>query len=53
MAKKKYYCVIKGRIPGIYTNWTDCEKQVKKLTGVTFKGFCTMEVAQNYIQENE
>ena len=53
MAKKNFYCVIKGRTPGIYTNWSDCEKQVKKFKGAKFKGFATMEQAQQYIQENE
>ena len=53
MAKKNFYCVIKGRIPGIYTNWADCEKQVKKFKGAKFKGFATMEQAQQYIADNE
>ena len=53
MAKKQYYVVLKGRTPGIYQTWEDCEKQVKKFKGAKFKGFATMEQAQQYIQENE
>ena len=53
MAKKQYYVVLVGRTPGIYTNWEDCEKQVKKFKGAKFKGFSTMEQAQQYIADNE
>lgn len=53
MAKKQYYVVIKGRTPGIYTNWEDCKSQVNGFKGSKYKGFVTMEQAQQYIQENE
>ena len=53
MAKKKYYCVIKGRTPGIYTNWEDCKAQVNGFKGSKYKGFTTMEQAQQYIADNE
>ena len=53
MAKKKYYCVINGRTPGIYTNWEDCKAQVNGFKGAKYKGFATIEQAQQYIQENE
>ena len=53
MAKKQYYVVLKGRTPGIYQNWEDCEKQVKGYKKAKFKGFATIEQAQQYIQENE
>ena len=53
MAKKHFYVVLVGRTPGIYTNWSDCEKQVKKFKGSKFKGFATMEQAQQYIADNE
>ena len=53
MAKKHYYVVIKGRTPGIYTNWEDCKAQVNGYKGSEFKGFTTMEQAQQYIEDNK
>ena len=53
MAKKNYYVVLVGRTPGIYTNWSDCEKQVKKFKGSKYKGFKNIEDAQQYIADNE
>lgn len=41
-AKKKYYAVLRGRKPGIYTTWFGsggAEEQVRAFTGARFKGF--------------
>ena len=38
MAKNKYYAVRKGRIPGIYRTWSECQKQVTGYPGAVFKG---------------
>ena len=43
---KKYYVVWKGRIPGIYTDWTSCKKQVDKFSGGKFKSFATRDEAE-------
>lgn len=39
MAKQKYYVVWKGREPGIYTTWAECEAQVKGYAGAEYKSF--------------
>ena len=31
MARKKYYAVATGKVPGIYETWAECEMQVKLL----------------------
>ena len=36
---KKLYAVRKGRIPGIYLKWEDCERQVKQYSKAEFKTF--------------
>ena len=36
---KKLYAVRKGRIPGIYLKWEDCERQVKQYSRAEFKTF--------------
>jgi ribonuclease HI len=39
MPKKKFYVVWKGRKTGIFTSWSECEKQVKGFVGAEFKSF--------------
>ncbi|RYR34584.1 hypothetical protein Ahy_A10g049536 [Arachis hypogaea] len=34
-----YYVVRKGRVPGFYTKWVDCERQVSGFKGNEYKGF--------------
>lgn len=44
--KKKYYVVKRGKQPGVYYNWPDCQKQVQGFAGAVFKGFVTKEEAE-------
>lgn len=46
MRKQKFYVVWKGRKPGIYTSWADCEAQVKGFDGAQYKGFESRESAK-------
>lgn len=47
MAKKnKYYVVWKGRETGIFSDWDNCEKQVKGFEGAKYKGFPTEQEAK-------
>lgn len=46
---KKFYCVKNGRVPGIYTTWAECQKQVIGFKGAAFKGFETKEEADDYM----
>lgn len=39
MAKQKFYVVWKGRTPGIYKSWAECEAQVKGFAGAEYKSF--------------
>lgn len=49
MAKNKYYAVKKGRVPGIYRTWAECQKQVTGYPGALFKGFVTKEEANAFL----
>lgn len=49
MAKNKYYVVRKGRTPGIYRTWGECQKQVTGYPGAVFKGFATEEEANEFL----
>lgn len=51
--KKHYYTVIKGRRPGIYTQWTGqggAEEQIKGHPGAVYRGFATREEAEYYLR---
>ena len=37
--KNKYYVVWKGRQPGVYESWEDCQKQTKHFKCPQFKAF--------------
>src|SRR5688572_14026587 len=46
MAKQKFYVVWKGRKPGVYKSWAECEAQVKGFQDAKFKAFESMAAAQ-------
>ena len=39
MAKKNYYAVKQGKVPGIYRTWDACKAQVHGYPGAIYKGF--------------
>ncbi len=46
---KKYYCVKKGRKPGIYYTWDECKKEVEGFNGALYKGFNDLNEANSYM----
>lgn len=48
MAKKFYYAVRKGRVPGIYTSWPECQKQTNGFSKPEFKKFKTEAEARQF-----
>lgn len=44
-----YYSVKRGKIPGIYDNWKDCETQIKGFSNAKFKKFEDLNLAEDYI----
>lgn len=44
----KYYVVKVGNKPGIYNNWTDCEREIKGFKGAIYKSFKTLEEAEEF-----
>lgn len=49
MAKTKYYAVRKGRKPGIYMTWPECQDQVKGFSGAEYKSFGDPAHAEEYL----
>lgn len=45
----KIYAVRQGVVPGIYTTWADCEKQVKGYKGAEYKSFKDPKEAERYV----
>lgn len=46
MAKQKFYVVWKGKIPGVYSSWDECQQQIKGFKEAQFKSFKTKETAE-------
>lgn len=56
VSSKKYYAVIRGFHPGIYTAWYGpggAEEQVKGYENALFKGFPNQEAAARWVQDME
>ena len=53
MAKNKFYAVLKGRTPGLYSSWDDCKAQVDGFPGAQYKGFPDEASAQAYLGVTE
>lgn len=52
MAKQKYYVVWKGKEPGVYSSWRECERQIRNFDGAVYKSFKTKELAEKaYLDE--
>lgn len=47
---KKYYAVKKGRHPGIYKTWAECQKEVNGYPNAKFKSFLTFKGANEWLQ---
>lgn len=48
--REAYYAVARGRVPGIYRSWAECETQVKGFIGAKFKKFSSLEAARDFIR---
>merc|ERR1740130_20605 len=45
----KFYAVKCGRVPGVYTSWDVCKKQVVGFSGCAYKSFKTMSEAKVFV----
>lgn len=46
MSKVKFYVVWKGRVPGIYNSWPECQAQVMGFEKALYKSFATRKEAE-------
>ena len=49
--KQKFYAVVKGHIPGIYTTWEEAKEQVFEFMGAVYKSFKTEEEAKKWVAD--
>lgn len=47
--KMKYYAVKNGRSNGVYSNWSDCKRQVDGYSGNQYKSFSSKSAAEAYV----
>ncbi|KAK2586250.1 hypothetical protein KPH14_001506 [Odynerus spinipes] len=47
-----YYAVAKGRKPGVYHSWPECQAQIHQFSGSIFKKFSSKSEADNFIKSN-
>ena len=52
MAKKKFYVVWNGIVPGVYKTWDECKNQVSGYDGAIYKSFSTIDEAKKAFDEN-
>lgn len=53
MRRGGWYAVARGRVPGIYSRWEDCERQVKYYRNSRYKKFRTLKEAEKFIQQEQ
>lgn len=53
MAKNNFYAVKNGHKIGIFKTWSACSKQVNGFPGAMYKGFKTLDEAQEYLEGQE
>lgn len=48
--RQKFYAVRKGKKPGIYENWKECQEQITGVSGAIYKSFFTREEAEQFLE---
>lgn len=51
--KNKFYAVAAGHVPGVYTEWSDVERQIKGYSGNSYHGFATETEARAWFEEHK
>ncbi len=49
--KKKFYVVWEGHVPGVYTDWADCQEQTRGYPNAKFKSFPTRPAADQAFRD--
>lgn len=52
MAAKKYYAVKRGKVTDVFKSWDECRDAVEGYPGAQYKGFSTLEEAEEYLGDS-
>lgn len=52
MAKKRFYVVWNGLVPGVYHTWDECQAQINGVKQALYKSFATLAEAQRAYSES-
>ncbi|OSC97069.1 ribonuclease H-like protein [Trametes coccinea BRFM310] len=50
--KPGYYAVARGRVPGIYSSWDECQAQTAGVAGNKHQKFSSLEQARQYLSQH-
>lgn len=53
MAKKNFYAVAVGKVPGIYNTWDEAKPQVQGFPNAKYQGFSSREEAEAFMEKPE
>ena len=48
MAKKRYYVVWNGLVPGVYHTWDECQAQINGVKQALYKSFATLDTVNHF-----
>lgn len=51
MKMAKFYAIARGRVPGLYLDWTEAKKQVEGFSNAKFKSFKTKDDAKAFLAQ--
>jgi len=52
MAKKKFYVVWEGMVPGVFDNWRECSNSINGYAGAKYKSFDSKEEAEEAFNDS-
>lgn len=50
---ERYYGIQRGRVPGVYTDWSKAQEQIQGFTRPRYRKFSTREEAEEFVREGQ
>ncbi|KAJ5272815.1 Ribosomal protein L9/RNase H1 N-terminal [Penicillium angulare] len=50
---ERYYGIQRGRVPGVYTDWSKAQEQIRGFTRPRYRKFSTREEAEEFVREGQ
>ena len=52
-AETRFYGIQRGRVPGVYTDWTKAQEQIRGFVRPRYRKFSTREEAEDFVREGQ